>query len=328
MKLIEDRLKIGKVELANRIIMPPIATSKCDLNGKVSQDLVEYYEERAKNPNVSMIITEHAYIAEEGKASPNMMSVSDDSDIDGMKKLVAAIHKHGKIAICQINHGGSDAYGELFEGRMVSPSGINVPGSRNEAGDVKSSPLSVEQIKVLIDKYVDAAKRVKEAGYDGVEIHSAHGYLLNQFYSPLTNKRDDSFGGSLDNRIRIHREVIKRVREELGEDYLIALRLGASDYMDGGSTIEDAVYVSKVFEKDGIDLLDISGGMCRFTKVDDKSPGYFKDASSAIKNSVSIPVILTGGVKSLEEADKLLKDRQADLIGVGRSLMKDANWSL
>ncbi|WAW15398.1 NADH:flavin oxidoreductase [Peptostreptococcus equinus] len=326
--MIKDKIKIANIELNGRIIMPAIATAKSTSDGKVTQDLIDYYESRAKNDNVAMIITEHAYISKEGQASPNMMSISDDSDIEGIRKIADIIHKYGKKAIFQINHAGSEAFYDIVKDEIVSPSGISVPGCKNDKGFIKSKALSEEDIKVLIDKYAKASLRAKNAGYDGVEIHSTHGYLLNEFYSPITNKRKDQYGGSIEKRINIHRQVIRAVRKAVGEDYLISLRLGANDYVKGGSTIEDAVYACKVFEKEGVNLIDISGGLCGIKNPNDSNPGYFKDASKAVKDVVSIPVILTGGVSTLEQAEDLLQDEQADLIGIGRSLWKDPNWEL
>jgi 2,4-dienoyl-CoA reductase-like NADH-dependent reductase (Old Yellow Enzyme family) len=192
--------------------------------------------------------------------------------------------------------------------------------------NVAPNELTADQIADIVRWFAQAAVRAKKAGYDGVEIHSAHAYLLNQFYSPLTNHRTDAYGGTLDKRLQIHREVIAAVRAAVGDDYLISLRLGGCDYAEGGSTIEDSVYASKVFEAAGVDMLSISGGMCRYTIPGHNEPGYSKEMTLAIKKEVKIPVLLTGGVKTLQEAEDLLAEGAADLIGVGRELMKDPCW--
>ena len=175
--------------------------------------------------------------------------------------------------------------------------------------------------------FAAAAVRAKAAGYDGVEIHSAHGYFLNQFYSPLTNHRTDTYGGSPENRIRLHLEVIAAVRQAVGPDYPIALRLGGCDYMDGGSTVADAVAACKAFTEAGVDLLDLSGGMCSYTVPGRACPGWFRDQSEAVKAAVSVPVILTGGITPAQEAENLLREGAADLIGVGRAILRDHRWA-
>lgn len=295
--MVKESMKVGNLVLPNRIIMPPMATAKCAEDGKVTGELIAYYGERAANPHVGTIITEHCYISLQGKAGDKQVSLASDDVIEGISKMVAEIHKYGKIAIAQINH------------NKVDP-----------------TDLSLEEIKSITEDFAAAARRAKEAGYDGVEIHSAHAYLLNQFYSPLTNLRTDEYGGSLDNRLRFHKEVIAAVRKSVGDDYPVAIRLGGCDYREGGSTIEDSVYAAKVFQEAGVDMLDLSGGLCFFMREGHDEPGYFQDMTSAIKKEVSIPVMLTGGIKTLEEAEELLEKDAADLIGIGRELLKNANW--
>lgn len=167
---------------------------------------------------------------------------------------------------------------------------------------------------------------MKAAGYDGVEIHSAHGYLLNQFYSPLTNFRTDAYGRSLENRLRFLLETVQKTREAVGADFPIAVRLGGCDYIDGGSTIRDAAQASVALEKAGIDLLDISGGFHIYMRPGHREPGWFSDMTNKIKKNVTIQVILTGGVRTKEQAEALLTEGKADLIGVGRAMMRNPLW--
>ena len=324
--MVFEKIMVGNLQLENRIVMPPMATAKSTEDGKVTDELVAYYGDRAANPNISLIITEHSYVSEQGKAHAKQVSISSDSDIDGQSKIAAEIHKHGKKVIAQINHAGSAASPAVTGMQPVSASAILLPGKPVRGEYVEPRALTVTEIKGIVAEFAAAAKRVKAAGFDGVEIHSAHAYFLNQFYSPLTNLRTDEYGGSLDNRLRIHLEVIEAVREAVGSEFAIAVRLGGCDYMDGGSTIEDCVYAAKVFEKAGVDLIDLSGGMCRFTLEGRDEPGFFQDMSTAVKAAVSIPVILTGGVKTLEEAETLLQKGTADLIGIGRELLKNPKW--
>ena len=250
------------------------------------------------------------------------MSIADDSDIDGLKKLAKVIKNNHAQAVVQISHAGSSASKDVIGASPLAPSSIKNPSKKDAE---LPTELTVNEIKEIEDKFADAALRVKKAGFDGVEIHSAHGYFLDQFLSPLTNKRTDEYGGDIDGRIKIHLEIIEKVREKVGLDYPIFLRLGAGDNIDGGLSQEDAVYAAKSFEKAGVDVLDISGGMCMFFTDDDRA-GFFDYLSKPIYDEVDIPVILTGGVKTGQDVEDILNREVSDLVGVGRSVFKDSNW--
>lgn len=327
--MFKESIKINNTVFKNRLVMPPMATAKSSCDGDVTDDLCEYYRLRAAGGCIGMIITEHTYFCQQGKASEGQVSASSDDKINGLKKLVSAIHSGGAKAVAQLNHAGSATSSAVTKMPLVSASAVLNPGLKPGVTPEMPLELSKDQIIEIQDQFVAAALRVKEAGYDGIEIHSAHGYLLNQFYSPLTNKRDDEYGSqNIENRIRFHVEMYRKARKALGADYPIFIRLGGCDYMEGGSTIEDAVNASIILEKEGIDLIDISGGMCRFLRNDNSEPGYFSDMSSAVKKAVSIPVILTGGISSADQAERFLQEDAADLIGVGRPMMKDADWAV
>lgn len=325
--MLKEPVQIKNVTLKNRLVMPPMATYKTAGDGKVTKDILDYYNTRAEGGKIGLIITEHGYICRQGKAGEKQISFADDADLNSLKKLVEVLHQCGSKAIAQLNHAGSAASAAVTGERPVSASSMILPVTPPMGDGSIPAELTAEQIADIVQAFADAAVRAKEAGYDGVEIHSAHAYLLNQFYSPLTNQRTDAYGGSLDNRLRIHRETIAAVRAAVGPDYPVAVRLGGCDYMEGGSTIEDSVYASRVFEEAGIDLIDLSGGMCRFTRPGHEEAGYFKDMSAAVKAAVNVPVILTGGVKTAEEAEQLLAEGAADLIGVGRELLKNPKWA-
>lgn len=325
-RILDTPITIKTMELKNRLVMPPMATRKSGADGSVSDSLCEYYREKSQGGYMGLIITEHSYISQEGKASAGQVSFADDSVIPGLTKIVDAIHQNGVKVIAQINHAGGFTGPAVTGMETLGASAVKVPGV-NKAYPVPKE-MDLADIQKVIRDFANAATRAKKAGYDGVEIHSAHSYLLNQFYSPLTNTRTDAYtGATLEGRIRLHLDVIEAVRQAVGTDYPVALRLGASDYMEGGTTIADSVQAAKVFEEAGIDLLDISGGMCRYISPVSKEQGYFAELSEAVKKVVSIPVILTGGVVDAAVAEQLLKDHKADLIGVGRAIMRDSDWA-
>lgn len=308
--------------LNTKIVMPPMATETSD-GGKVTEELCEFYRLRAENPLVGLIITEHMYIEERGKATKGQMSAADDRVVGGLKKLTNAVHETnpGLKIVAQINHAGGRTTSEVTGCEKVSASAYEYNGS-------VCREMSVGEIHEVADRFADAARRVKEGGYDGVEIHSAHGYLLCQFYSPVTNQRTDEYGPqSMENRLRFHKLVLEKVRAAVGEDFPVFVRLGGCDYTEGGSTEEDAAEAAKLLESYGADLIDVSGGMCSYRRPDHTEPGYFGSMSKKIKEAVSIPVLVTGGVETVEQAEHLIEDGAADLVGVGRALLKDPFWT-
>lgn len=316
--MIEQTIQVGNLQLRGRIVMPPMATEQAD-GGLVTPGMGAYYAARAKNPEIGLIITEHSYIEMRGKASRGQVSIAEDEAIEGLSTITKAIHAaaEGIKVFAQINHAGGYTSRDITGTEPVSAS----------AGILKQEParaLTKDEILQIEELFAQAARRAQLAGYDGVEIHSAHSYLLNQFYSPLTNRRTDEYGSqTMENRLRMHLETIQKIREKVGENFPIAVRLGGCDYTPGGSTIEDSVEASLMLQKAGVDLLDLSGGMCRYILEGVSEPGWFGQMTHQIKQQVSVPVLPTGGIKTRAEAETLLEQGAADLIGIGRALLKE-----
>lgn len=310
-------LKVKNLTLKNRLILPPMATAKAMEDGSMSQEILDYYQEKTESGYLAMVIVEHSFISEIGRANKRQLSVSDDRMVEGLRKLSDTLHSNGTLAVMQINHAGVYA-------RPTDPSML--PFSPYQVEEKDARILTKEDIEKIIQDFASAARRSKEAGFDAVEIHSAHGYLLNQFYSPLINKREDEYGGSLESRIRLHVEVLQAVRRAVGEDFPVFMRLGASDYKEGGTTLKDSLEAAKIFEKEGLDLLDVSGGFSGYTHPDVTEQGYFHELTQALKEVIRIPVILTGGITDLVAAERLLVENRTDLIGIGRAIFKDSTW--
>lgn len=323
--MLKTPLTIGKLTLSNRLAMPPMATGFAADDGVVTSELVEYYREKSAGGHIGLVILEHSYISPEAKSRPGQLSASRDSDVEGLSRIAKAVHENGSAAVIQLNHGGAACRSEATGVQPQSPSGVGfmLKGVETEP----SRPMTKDDIVKVVDDFASAAARAKMAGFDGCEIHSAHGYLLNQFYSPLTNKRLDEYGGDITGRIRIHLEVIRAVRKAVGNGFLVMLRLGACDYREGGNTIDDATAAAAAFVEAGVDILDISGGMGGYIRSDYSEPGFFSDASRAIKEMTNVPVMLTGGVTSAQEAEALLQAGVADIIGVGRAIKTDSSWA-
>ena len=320
--MLQNAIQIGSLKLKNRLVMPPMATGKADA-GYVTEELIAYYRDRAQFSAPGLIILEHAFIAPAGRASAGQLSIADTKCVAGLTKLVQAIHKAGSAVFAQLNHAGSGAEPEV-PCKNLSASAVASP-RKPESG----VPREMTRAEILMTEadFVRAALRAVKAGCDGVEIHSAHSYLLNQFYSPLTNQRTDEYGPqTLENRLRFHLETVEAVRKAVGPDVPIALRLGGADYLPDGSTESDAVEACRMLEAAGVDLIDLSGGMCGYVRPEHSEPGYFASMSEKVKAAVDVPVLVTGGVKTIADAEQLLAEGKADLIGVGRALYRDAHW--
>lgn len=326
MNILNSSIMVRNLELRNRLVMPPMATAKAGNDGKVTEQLCQYYDEKSRGGYIGLIITEHSFISPEGKAGKGQISMASDSDIAGLSKVTEIIHRNGTKVMAQINHAGGAASERITGLTPVSASAVKSP--RIPVKEPAPRELTLPEIGKVISDFAQAAQRAKKAGFDGVEIHSAHGYLLNQFFSPLTNRRRDEYSGaSLGGRIRLHLEIIRAIRSAVGNDYPVALRLGACDYMDGGTTIDDSIFAAKEFEDAGVDLLDISGGFCGYIHPSVKEQGYFSEITEELKKHIKIPVILTGGIVDAAAAETLLVKHKADLIGVGRAILKDSEWA-
>lgn len=323
MSILNSSIQVGNLKIKNRLVMPPMATSKATEDGQITKQICDYYYEKSFGGYIGLIITEHSYVNRKGKAGKGQISIADDRDINGLKELATLIHENGSKVIAQISHAGGKAKREITGKDVYGASASPIPKI-----DLVPLEMSTNDIQEVISDFTKAAIRAKQAGFDGVEIHSAHGYLLNQFYSPLTNKRTDEYNAqTLHNRLKLHIQIIESIRKAVGHNFLIAVRLGACDYMEDGSTLQDSIKAAKLLEEAGIDLLDISGGLCGYMRPDCKEEGYFNEITEAIQEVIDIPVILTGGIIEARTAEMLLQNKKADFIGVGRALLKDSLWA-
>ncbi|MDF2871908.1 MAG: NADH:flavin oxidoreductase [Anaerocolumna sp.] len=323
MARITTPLKIGNLELTNRLIMPPMATSKAGAQGEITPTLLQYYDEKTHGGYFGMVITEHTFVSTDGKSNFNQISSADNSMLSGLCQLSNIIHNNGCPVILQLNHAGSGTKTNVIASQPVAPSAVINP---SKADMELPRELKCDEIEKIVSDFANAALRGKQAGFNGVEIHSCHGYLLNQFLSPLTNRRTDEYGGNIKGRIHVHLQVLRAVRKTVGNDFPILFRLGATDNMEGGLSLDDCIMAAKELENEGADMLDISGGMCRYTVPDSENSGYFIKQAKAVKGAVSIPVMLTGGIRTIETAELLLQNNVSDFIGVGRPVFNDSTW--
>ena len=312
-----EELELHGKALGSRIVFPAMATASCR-DGLPGEGTALHYRAVASNPLVGMMVTEHTYVSAQGKADPHQMSFATDDVVPAQRRLVSAIREESPslLALAQINHAGAATMSSVTGEQPVSASAMSMTGEEARA-------LRADELPGIAEAFARAAVRVREAGWDGVEVHAAHGFLLSQFYSPLSNVRTDGYGpGSVESRMRLSCEVLRAVREAVGDDFIVAVRFGGADFMDGGATMEDAAIAAPLLEAAGADLIDVSGGMHGFSRPRHREPGYFQDLSRAIRDVVSVPVMVTGGVRTPEQAQQIIDAGNADLVGVGRALLR------
>lgn len=297
MKHVLEPLSIKGMKLRNRLVMPPMATNFASEDGAVTEQIVTYYRERAKG-GAGLIIVEMSYIQPSGKGFPCMLGVHNDRFLPGLNELAEAIKSYGACAALQIGHAGRQTRSGISGHRILAPSAIPSKGTTEVPKE-----LSIEEIQDIIHAFGAAALRAKSTGFDAVELHGTHGYLLNEFLSPYTNRRADAYGGSFENRLRCAVEVIQEARSRVGEDYPLIFRLCANEYLEDGEgiTLEAAKKIAPRLAEAGIDILHITGGIGE-TRDHVVQPLYYKQGyhvhlAEGIKQSVgNIPVITAGSI--------------------------------
>jgi 2,4-dienoyl-CoA reductase-like NADH-dependent reductase (Old Yellow Enzyme family)/thioredoxin reductase len=320
-KLFEP-VKIGKMELKNRIVMAPMANRLNDEFGAVTQRFIDFYVERAKG-GAGLIIVENTCVDwPQGKAGDFPARLDDDKFIYGFHDLAEAVHPYGAKLATQLQHAGGNTSITSTEGLPpIAPSMYGV-----YRGSVPRE-ISLSEIQEVIEKFGEAARRTKAAGFDAVEIHGAHGYLITQFLSPLTNQRNDLYGGSLENRLRFPLEVVARCREKVGPDFPIIFRFSADEHVLGGVDVEEAKIIARRLEEAGVDALDVSAGIqpSRYWifPIMAMPRGCNVPLGDAIKKVVDSPVAIVGRINDPLLAEKILQEGKADLIAMGRPLVAD-----
>ncbi len=326
-----DPITIGPMRLKNRLVMPPMVTQYGDSSGFVTQRQIDYYIERANN-HVGLIIVEGTCPTPGGRVAVNQLNIHDDAYIPGLRHLAEAIKKAGSGCVLQIQHAGRRTHAADNNGlQPVAPSAIP---QRN--GEMPRA-LTIEDIQGIIENFAQAARRAKEAGFDGVEGHFAHGYLIAEFLSPMTNKRTDKYGGDLESRTRFAVEIIQRMREKVGESYPILVRICGDEYIKGGLNLKDTRKVAMMLEKAGISAIDVSAGYTASHEEGylnslipySSAPmsmghGSYLHLAEGIKKVVKVPVIAVGRLDDPALAEKAIAQGKADMVAIGRALIADA----
>ncbi len=323
-KHIFEPFTVRRMTVKNRIMMTPMGTNYGEQSGEMSFRHINYYEQRAKG-GTGLIMVENASVdSPEGSNGTTQLRIDHDNYLPRLFMLTETVHKHGACIGIQINHAGASAQSARTKMQPVSAS--NIPSK--EGGEIPR-PLEKDEILRIVKKYGEAAKRAQIAGFDTVEIHAGHSYLLSQFLSPITNKRTDEFGGSPENRARFARLVVEEVRRQVGPFFPIFLRVSADEFMEGGNSLEDCLNYLQYIQEE-VDVIDVSCGLNGSIQYQIDA-NHFPDGwrsymARAVKERFNKPCVTMGNIRDPKVADEILARGDADFIGIGRGLIADPDW--
>ena len=316
MKTFEE-YSIKSLKLKNRVVMPPMCMYSADDSGEVNDFHINHYTTRSIG-GVGLIIVESTGITPNGRISDNDLGIWDDKHIKGLKNLVQSVKKHGSKIAIQLNHAGRKYTGS---GQPVAPSAI----SYDENYKMPKELTKIE-IKEIIFRFQEAAIRADKAGFDVIEIHAAHGYLIDQFLSPLSNLRQDGYGKTTENRTRFLKEILVAVKEVWPKGKPISLRVSAEDYKKGGISIKEMVQIINIV-KEYVDVVHVSSGGLVPAHIN-LYPGYQINFAQTIKRECNIPTIAVGLITEIDMVEEILSNERADLVALGRELLRNPFWVL
>ena len=322
-----DETTINGMALKNRLVRSATWEGMCDPDGRPTEKLADLYRDLARG-GVGLIISGYTFVRPDGKQLPGKMGIHTDAFVDEMKALTRAVHDENGRIVMQLVHAGGQTDAATAGRQTLAPSSVAV-----EQFPEIPAAMSQEDIDQVVAAFGAGAKRAKEYGFDGVQLHGAHGYLINQFLSPLTNRRTDKYGGEIENRCRFLMEVYHEVRKNVGNDYPVMIKLNGADNLEGGLELVDAVFAAKKLDKDGIDGIEVSGGTpvsgdqtpARIKIKDPKQEAYNIDLALQIRNVVKCPVMVVGGFRSYEVADRAVSLRGIDYIALARPFIREPN---
>jgi 2,4-dienoyl-CoA reductase-like NADH-dependent reductase (Old Yellow Enzyme family) len=317
-------IEISSLTLPNRFVRSATHDFMAGEDGSVTERNLSLFTRLAEG-GVGLIITGHAFVNRAGKASPRQIGVHDDAMVEGLSRIPAAVHHFPARIFLQISHAGRQTKEKICGCMPVAPSAVYEPVIK-----VMPRAMTKDDIEMTIDGFVQAARRAKQAGFDGVQIHVAHGYLLSSFLSPHTNRREDDYGGSLRNRSRIVRQILESLKHEAGPDFPVIAKLNSSDFLPCGLDIEESIEVARQLESSGLDGVEVSGGTSESGQGSmwpglrpEEEEGYFVEAAARFKTALRIPVFGLGGLRTLSVMERAVEQGKVDLISLSRPLIRE-----
>ena len=318
-----EATSIKGLTLPNRFVRSATWEGMADYDGNCTEKLVDLMAQLAKG-GVGLIISGFTCVSPEGLSGPWHLAIHDDRFIPGLAEMAKVVHDAGGKAVIQLAHAGCQAIEALTGQPPMGPSALG-----GEKGP-RCRGMSIEEIRTVVDAFGQAALRAKKAGCDGVQIHGAHGYLLSQFLSPFFNKREDAYGGSVENRARIVKEVLQSIRRYAGTDFPVMIKINSSDFLEGGLDVDGMLATASLLEKDGIDAIELSGGTSYSGKNNpirscksENDEVFYLDAARMYKKQIQVPLMLVGGIRSLSVAERLVRDNLSDYVSLSRPLIRE-----
>lgn len=318
--------EINGLKLKNRFVRSATWEGMATDDGACTPKLIDLMITLAKG-GVGLIITSHAYVQKVGQASFRQLGIYNDDMIPGLQEMAGAIHENGSKTVCQLAHAGFFGNAKLSGQTPIAPS--IVEGFAEEP----RKEITKEDIQDIIEAFAAAARRAQNAGFDGVQIHSGHGYLLSEFLSPLFNNRTDEYGGPIENRARMALEVYQAIRETVGKDFPVLIKMNSKEFVDGSLKTEDFVQAGKMLADAGIDAIEVSGGLpikatTRSSQLGinkEEKEAYFQEEAKALRRQTGVPIILVGGNRSFHVVERLVDESVADYISMSRPLIREPN---
>jgi 2,4-dienoyl-CoA reductase-like NADH-dependent reductase (Old Yellow Enzyme family) len=326
-----DTTRINDLTLPNRFIRSATWTGLAGADGACAPRLIDLMVELARG-KVGLIVTGHAYVSSEGQATPRQLGIDRDALVEGLSRMAAAVQREGSRIFIQLAHGGLRSDARLTGQQPAGP----CPGP--DMPDGAGRQMTVEDVQGIVEAFAAAALRAKAAGFDGVQIHAAHGYLLSQFLSPAFNRRTDEYGGGVENRTRLVLQVYQGIRRAVGDNYPVFVKLNTEDFLPDGLTVEDSLQTGAMLDQAGVDAVELSGGAEFSGKFSpfrreityERDQAYFRKAARAFKKRIKAPVILVGGIRSYLLAERLVNEGYTDYIALSRPLIREpaliARW--
>lgn len=318
-------LSLGRVSLPNRFVRSATQDYMARDDGEVTDRQVGLFRSLAEG-EVGLIITGHAFVHPLGRAGTNQLAIHEDRFVAGLARIAEAVHAESSSKVfVQLAHAGRQTKPKYIGGTPVSPSAVPDPVSKTVPREMTSA-----EIEDLVGDFVRAGLRARNAGFDGVQIHAAHGYLLSSFLSPHTNRRTDTWGGSPGNRARVIVEILRGIKDEAGGNFPVMAKLNTTDFLAGGLSLAEAVAAARTLEAEGLDAVEVSGGMAESGKGSvwagvrsEADEGYFVENAAAVKRAVRIPVSGLGGIRTLAAAERFVAGGRVDLVSLCRPFIRD-----